>query len=364
MTAKIAKSLFFIVFLTGLFLARECAAQLKVGVIVPLSGPLAEYGQAFQNGVKLAELDAPDLGNNCTFLFEDSRYDSKTAVSAFQKLISEEKVPVVYNWGGPTSEALAGIADRNLVTLFVWSAEPRVAENRQRVIRFANSGFDYGSVLMQYLVSKGYKSVGIVKAENQYIDSILSGFQKAAQGKIQIDIIDNYQPVEQDFRPTVTKLKARHYDSLGVFLLSGQVSQFVNQLKAQHVDIPLFGTDFFESMTEVQQSHGGMTGAVFANNQVSTDFREAYVRKFGIDLQINHAANGYDFATFLCQKIAPQLEAKSAQEIFERAIHTSSYAGKQGLATFELSGAGDRYFKFPVVIRRIKEAEIVSEVSR
>ena len=144
-------------------------SKLGVGLILPLTGPLAEYGHAFQNGVRLAERESSDISKNCSFLVEDSKYDSKTAVAAFQKLISTDGVPVIYNWGGPTSDALAPLADRKDVALFVWSADPKVAEGRRQVIRFSNSGADYGGVLAQFLVRKGYQRVVIVKSENQYI---------------------------------------------------------------------------------------------------------------------------------------------------------------------------------------------------
>lgn len=84
---------------------------LRVGLVLPLTGVLAEYGQAFQNGVNLALSDSSEVAKNCTFISEDSKYDSKTAVAAFHKLTSSN-LSVVYNWGGPTSEALAPLADQ------------------------------------------------------------------------------------------------------------------------------------------------------------------------------------------------------------------------------------------------------------
>lgn len=337
------------------------AAKLQVGTIVPLTGPLAEYGQAFQNGVALARKDFSAIARNCDFIVEDSKYDSKTAVAAFQRLLSSGQVQAVYNWGGPTSDALAPLAERKEVALFVWSADPKVAEGRQHVIRFSNSGADYGKTLADYLIRKGYRSVGIVQTENQYIAAIFDGLRSAAGASLSIETVDTYQPADSDFRATITKLKGRKYDALGIFMLSGQVSNFVKQLTAQQLQLPLFGTDFFESMTEVRESNGGMVGAVFANNEVSPDFRSQYLAAYHNHLQINHAANGYDFARFLCQVIKPTLSSQSFDEILRAAAAHASFSGKQGEALFVQSAQGDRYFRFPVVIRKITSNEIVTE---
>ncbi len=334
---------------------------LDVGIIVPLTGPLAEYGQAFKNGINLAKVDHKAVSNNCRFILEDSRYESKTAVSSFRKLVNVDETPVVYTWGGAPSESVAAIADSSAASVFVWSADPKVSQGRERVFRFCNSGKDYGTVLLEHLLRREFKKVGIVKTENQYIDAILSGLQKASEGKLEVEIIDSFQPSERDFRASITKLKPRPYDALGVFLLSGQVALFSNQLKEQAAMKPLFGTDFFESMTEVKQSNGALVDSVFANNQVQPSFRKSYVKKFGNDLQINHAANGYDFAVFMCEKIKPLLKEQTGAEIARHTQQIKSFAGKQGEARFYTDTKGDKAFPFPVVIRRIEEDKIVTE---
>lgn len=350
-----------------LLLAPSAKAQpipnewpLKVGIIVPLTGPLAEYGVAFNNGLELAKTEAEEISRNCSFTVEDSKYDSRIAVGLFQKLSSVDRTPIVFNWGGPTSEAVSPLAERNGVALFVWSVDPQVSQNRPHVIRFTNSGLDYAVKIADFLKNRGYRKIGIVKTDNQYIDAILSGFNFAAGTSLQIEVIDNYQPGDQDFKTTVSKIKGRSLDALGVFLLSGQVSQFAKQLKYQSVDFPLFGTDFFESMTEVNQANGGLNGAVFANNEVSPKFLKSYVSRFGNDLQINHAANGYDFAKFLCIKLGEDLKGLSPAEIVKRACAISAFESEQGRALFTISDRGDKYFKFPVVIRRIGSTRIAT----
>ena len=70
------------------FVAQPAFAEtdnaFKVGVILPLSGPLAEYGVAASNGFKLAQAERPELFKNIQFLMDDSQYDNKKAISSYQ----------------------------------------------------------------------------------------------------------------------------------------------------------------------------------------------------------------------------------------------------------------------------------------
>lgn len=336
-------------------------SKIDVGLILPLSGPLAEYGTAFQNGVDLAKKHSPNIMQHCEFHAEDSKYDSKIAVSGFNKLSKITKAPIIYNWGGPTSEAVAPLADPQDVVLFVWSADPRVAQQRKNVVRFCNSGREYAEVLTGYLKEQNYKKIGIVKTENQYIDSILDGLVDTAGDHLNIDVIDNYLPSDQDFRSSISKIKNQKYDALGLFLLSGQVSNFARRLKEQAISVPLFGTDFFESLTEVKQAQGGLKDAIFSNNEVSPDFRKTYVQKYGNDLQINHAANGYDFATLLCSRILPDMDTFSSDTILKHVADVSSYSGEQGHTKFTSNSESDKSFPFPVVVRKVKD-EIIETI--
>ena len=335
-------------------------APLKVGVILPLTGPLAEYGIAVRNGIELARREKPAIDSRCSFLIEDSRYDSSSAVTIFQKLISTNQARVIYNWGGPTSEALAPLAMRKNTPLFVWSADPRVSEGRAPVIRFANSGADYGKVLADHLRKRGLRKVAIFKTDNQYLDSIFAGLSASASG-LQVDLVDSFQPGDKDFRSSVAKLKHTDYNAVGLFLLSAQVSLFSAQLRGTGLQMPIFGTDFFESMTEVEQSRGALRGATFANNEVSPNFLARYVAAFGNEVQINHAANGFDFAIFLCERLGSDLNSASSAEIISRAVNTTRFPSQQGEASFIASPAGDKFFHFPVVIRRIESSRIVTD---
>jgi ABC-type branched-subunit amino acid transport system substrate-binding protein len=99
--------------------ALEVAAEpntrsvFKVGAIIPLSGPLADYGDAVKNGFELARRDNPDFFNTVEFVYEDSKYDGKTSLSAFNALLARGDINLYYVWGVTPNETLLPILSKD-----------------------------------------------------------------------------------------------------------------------------------------------------------------------------------------------------------------------------------------------------------
>ncbi|HEX7212995.1 MAG TPA: ABC transporter substrate-binding protein, partial [Methylomirabilota bacterium] len=76
----------------------------KIGVIEPLSGPVAASGNYVRMGAEIARdwINAKGgvLGRKIDLLIEDNKSDPKEAATAAEKLIVRDKVPVIMGaWG-------------------------------------------------------------------------------------------------------------------------------------------------------------------------------------------------------------------------------------------------------------------------
>jgi branched-chain amino acid transport system substrate-binding protein len=107
------------------------AAQVKVGSITPLSGKLAVYGEGFQQAMLLAleEVNAAGgiKGSPLQIVYEDNNSTAAGSVSAIQKLITIDKMPLIF---GPAASsnflAVCPIAQQNKTVLI--AAESAAAE--------------------------------------------------------------------------------------------------------------------------------------------------------------------------------------------------------------------------------------------
>jgi len=87
--------------LSTTLLTAEPAGSLRVGVSIPLSGPVAEYGEAVRNGITLAIKQNPKAFKSIRFIYSDNRYDPKTAVSTFVKHKTADHIQLLYSFDFP-----------------------------------------------------------------------------------------------------------------------------------------------------------------------------------------------------------------------------------------------------------------------
>lgn len=328
------------------------AEPFKVGVIVPLSGPVAEYGTAIVNGITLAKQEHPESLSACDFSIEDSAYKTTQALSVFNKFQARDRVGLVYVFGGPMGEALAPVAEGRKTPLIIDHIDGRVVAGKSFVVRYANSKFELGGSLTSSLKKRGVKRVGIVIVDNQYLDALLAGFIEESRGSIEVETIARVTPDEVDLRHLTPKVRATKFDALGVFLFPAQASSL-----AKNLHLPgtiLFGGDFLASPVPLDDAQGALDGVLFPNNLVEQRFAESYQKRFGNQAHIKFAAEGYDVAMMLAELVCPRatqnpLKAAPADEVMRLLASAPSRHGAQGETVFKTTSDGDRYFSAPVV---------------
>src|SRR5690606_14413474 len=110
----------------------------KVGVILPLSGPWAEFGEAQKSGFELARMSAPDNFRNIRFIYEDGEHQGHQTIAAYRKLRNRDNVNIVFVWGVMPADVIAPLAEREGVPLLVSAQVVDVAKGRKYVLRTIN----------------------------------------------------------------------------------------------------------------------------------------------------------------------------------------------------------------------------------
>src|SRR5512147_388744 len=102
---------FFALVLSLLLVNAASAANIKVGIVLPLTGEQAKFGEIEQRSFQMAaeEINAKGgvKGKKLELLFEDDTGKPDVGRSAVEKLISQEKVPVLT--GGYSSSVTAAV---------------------------------------------------------------------------------------------------------------------------------------------------------------------------------------------------------------------------------------------------------------
>jgi branched-chain amino acid transport system substrate-binding protein len=293
------------------------------------------------------------------FIYEDSQYDGKKALSAFQKLVDVDKVDLIFNWGTEPGRALAPVAEQRRIPLLTLSHDPSIAQGRRYVIRFINRGSEFSRVTAEWLRSSGYRRIGVVKSELTYLNNAVAGLTQHRAPEQSLEVVDSFSLDESDFKTSISKLKAKNFDAVGVYLLTGQISKFYRQALQLRLATPTFGTDSFDSRSEVKESGPAINGSVFSNIGVNERFQESYSRRFGNDFQVAYAGNGYDLCQLLT-KLFGESKPRSAEEALDRIVQAAPQEGQSGAFRFVTDATKDQHFEFPIVLRIVIDGRIVT----
>jgi len=348
---------FFIANLFPLF-GQEIYTRFKVGVNAPLSGDLAEFGVAVKNGIEMACSDQKKACQNLDFLYEDNKYEAKTAITAFNKLLDIDNVDLEFVWGDQLATAIVPVAERRKVPTLAVLTDPRSTKATKYTIRFLNTFDQYGQALITYLKARNVKKIGMVYVDDPYFNNLVLGLRMHLNKGQTLDIISNHQLSDGDFKTSILKLKKGSFDVIGVYLLPGQVSTFFRQAQTLGLKTLFFGADVFESRSEIENAGGAMNGAIYSHNIVKYNFKNLYVKRYGNDFQIAYAANAYEFAKLIIHLFGGLSEKLSAETILEKIAQTESTDGAAGKYTVEKSSESGSYSRFPIAVKQIEGTNI------
>lgn len=353
--------------LTSAFICCEARSEpLKVGVIAPLTGIVADYGAAIKNGMTMAQEEVPAAERGAVeFIYEDAQYNSKLSIAAFNKLALIDRANLIYSFGTSGSSAIAPIAEQLRVPTIILSGEPALIAHRRYVIDFHNRLEDLAVATLVHVRSRGFKNFGVVKTEVPYMESLVKAFQKHLAQDESITIIDSFPPDENTMlNSTALKIKRglerKQFDAIGIFLLTGQIGTLFQRMTTYGISAPTFGSDVFGQVDEMRKAGPAARGGVFAIFQATKSFSDRYYERFGDRLQLHYAANSYDLAKLIYNQLAHGDGSRSADAIMSRLQNVKVHDG--ALGTFRYVDEADlrmenpgRRFVFPVVMKEIVE---------
>jgi ABC-type branched-subunit amino acid transport system substrate-binding protein len=351
--------IFSVYFFTPFALTAEDKVKFKLGVIIPLSGDLAFFGQAHMNTAKLLHEDLPKFAGRVEIIYEDSAYDAKKAVAAFRKLVSIDKVDAVFSFGGPILSVLAPLAENEKIPYFTTESEVKDAEGKHFVSLFRNEAGEFGRALWDELRVQKKTTLGIVKNQNQFMDTLVNGISDSAIGSEKVDILVDVPPGTTDFRSAILKLKKKKYDLLSVFLLPGSHRAFVSQAKNAGIKGPFVGVEQFLVPEENAGLESYIEGTMVVAPFVTEDFRQRYKKDFLTELGVEYCVGYYDFLKLLNQTVASMNNDFSDKEIFlSKMRFVGEQVGISGPFVVKTTSSQAIYYSFPIAIYKVVQGKL------
>jgi len=216
----------------------QLSGPLKIGVIVPLSGPFADYGEDVKKGI-LAAGTSTDI----QLVFEDERCDPKETVTAFHKLTDIDQVHFILGPGcGSPQEAIVPLLSTAKTVVVVPSAASRglFAASGGYFFNIQYSLEDESKYVAETMDAKGLKKVALVTYGNAFSKTHGDSFRANFKGEIAVDTVlldDN-----ANLLPELTKIKAAKVDAIYSPDISFFFAGATAKLKQLGMTMPVYTT--------------------------------------------------------------------------------------------------------------------------
>jgi branched-chain amino acid transport system substrate-binding protein len=234
-----------------LFAAAPALADVRIGVLMPLSGKGASYGQHQEVAMKMAleELQKNGVkGEKVELVVYDTRGENSEAINLTRKLIFNDKVLAIVGpfFSGECEVAFPIAVQGKTPIVTASSAKPGIAaKNRPWAFRNAlSSDLMNGDLLDVWLKRNPLKSVVIltdVKDAFTKVDG--TAVFPAEFKKRNVEVLDNisYQTGDIDYSAQVTRAKGLNPDGILIAGLYNEGGNIVREIRKQGLQQPIAG---------------------------------------------------------------------------------------------------------------------------
>ncbi len=267
-----------LVFISILVLAGSipapAAESIKVGIILPLTGGQAAFGEIEKNSFTMAFNEIQKAGGvkgqKIELLFEDDTGKPDIARAAAEKLISKDKVVMLGGgYGSSETRAIAGVAQQNKIPFLIntGAADIITEQGWNFVFRMNPPVSEYAEAAETFLkeVVKP-KTTAILYENSLFGTSGSQEFEKSCkQLGIQVVLKEGYEKGAVDFKPLLLKVKNANPDLIYMISYIMDASLIMRQSMELNINPKLFigGAAGF-TLPEFYQNAGKATEGVFS----------------------------------------------------------------------------------------------------
>ncbi|WML39734.1 ABC transporter substrate-binding protein [Neobacillus sp. OS1-2] len=324
----------------------------KIGVILPLSGPLAQLGNDVMRGFEIAKDIANEedgvLGKKVEFAVADAP-DSNSATSSANRLIQNDKVSVIAgSYSSAISFAASQVAERNKVVYWEQGAVADDITSRgfKYLFRLIYPASDLGRAAADYLVKEvspklNMKNedikVAIVHEDSSYGTMVAKGATEVVnKAGMKLVATEAYSYKTNDLSSTVSKLKSLQPDVVIACQYTADGILFWRQAKEAGLNLKAFigngGAhnipDFAAAVgDEANGIFNAGTSSNFNTNGLNDDakklykeFQDRYASKYKGKTPSAHAAMGFNAMYLLLKEVIPEAGSLKPEKIREAAL--------------------------------------------
>lgn len=288
------------------------AGTLKIGVIGPMTGGAALYGNAVKYGAQLAvdEINAAGgiNGMKVELNVQDDTHDAEKAVNAYNTLKDWGMQILVGTVTSTPCIAVQALCEQDNMFLLTPSATAVESIASPTAFRICFSDPNQGIASADYIASKGLATkIGVIyNSQDAYSSGIYAKFaDQAAVKGLEIVAAEAFtEDSKQDFSVQLQKIKAAGAELVFLPIYATEAALILSQAASAGLDAKFFGCDGLDGVLNVENFDTSLAEGVMlltpfakdASDEATQNFVKAYLAANNNDetYLIQFAADAYD----------------------------------------------------------------------
>jgi len=338
---------------------KEAEQVYRIGVIAPLTGEGASYGEAMKQGIELAIEEVNQgggvNGHQLQPIYEDDKLEAKEGVAAFNKLVSTSNVPVII--GSAASRVTLSIApvaeERHVVLFSSISTADELKDAGDYIFRNVPPNSGQGKTAAAFVAdSLKAPNVAILYKNDDYGANLAASFRAYVKGRnIPVVFDEAYDPSQKDFRNLLSLLQST---KPAVVFFPGNYQDnalILKQAREAGIGVPFVGGDggFSDELIKIagnaaRNSYFTMMG--IPKSKTVDDFVARHKKKYGqqeVNVFVYYA---YDALKMVADAIK---QGGYTAGGIKTALYALQYDGLTGETRFDSSGEVDKPYSIYTV---------------
>ncbi|MGL9727411.1 ABC transporter substrate-binding protein [Enterococcus sp. DIV0756] len=275
--------------------SSEDAKTIKIGGNFELSGAVAAYGEAENEGVKLAveeiNKDGGIDGKKIEYVSKDNKSDNNEAASVAANLTTKDEVVAII---GPATSGATKATLPNLTKAKVPAVTPSGTDDaitvqkgkvQDYIFRSCFQDSFQGIVLAKYADEnlKADKAVILGDNSSDYANGLKKAFKETYKGDIVAE--ENFTAGDKDFQAMLTKIKDKDFNVIYIPGYYTEAGLIIKQAREMGIEQPIIGADGFGDEKLVETAGASNVKNVyytghFSTKAPATDKVEPFVKAF------------------------------------------------------------------------------------
>ncbi|MGJ3252352.1 MAG: ABC transporter substrate-binding protein [Elainellaceae cyanobacterium] len=325
---------------------------IKIGLLQPLTGPVAANGIAIRDAAVIAVEEINNEGGvdgrPIELIIEDTANDPAQCTSAATKVVTRDEVEAIIGaWGSSCTLAVIPIIQQYEVPLLVETSssfkitDPEESGNEWTFRLAPPTPLEAWAVRDDLVKTLGFNNVFFLAVNNDWGRGAIASYSPhITENGGEIVGEEYFEQAEVDFKPLLSKVKAAGADSAIVTTSNSQIALILEQAKTLGIDLKILATggSWPEKVVELAglESSSGSYHTVFfpgaydsslskAPDQAA-EFTEKWEEQGYKFSELGEAGRGYD-AVYTMEEALDSLDGDINHETIRDALKSVKYQG-------------------------------------